>query len=258
MYRSVTPRTLLAATLVWLGLAAKLHAQDTFSLLAFDPATGEIASAGASCVDGNALPGGCARISSVWPGRGAVHTQSFYLPENQATADSLLLAGSGAEALLSELLRLDAKRTPALRQYIALSTTRSAVELAAYTGGRCYAYAGQLRGANFAVAGNVLLDSTVLRRMSTAYQAAVGAGAWIGDAALLALRAVAYPGADQRCLSAGISSRSAFLRVARPDDARDSLYLDLVVEFPVGGRDPIDTLTDSFAAWRILHPESAE
>lgn len=47
-------------------LADSLRAQDTFSIVAIDPLTGQVGSAGASCVSGSRI------LSDVHPGRGAV------------------------------------------------------------------------------------------------------------------------------------------------------------------------------------------
>ena len=43
---------------------------DTFSIVAVDLETGEVGSAGASCISGSII------ISDVHPGLGAIHTQS--------------------------------------------------------------------------------------------------------------------------------------------------------------------------------------
>ncbi|MBL8007830.1 MAG: hypothetical protein JNJ56_09880, partial [Ignavibacteria bacterium] len=47
--------------------------QDTFSIAAVDPVTGEVGSAGASCVAGSII------LSDVHPGRGVIHTQASYI-----------------------------------------------------------------------------------------------------------------------------------------------------------------------------------
>ena len=44
-------------TIVFTGLFIFLRAQDTFSIVAVDPATGEVGSAGASCLDNISVPG---------------------------------------------------------------------------------------------------------------------------------------------------------------------------------------------------------
>jgi hypothetical protein len=53
-------------------------AQHTFSIVAIDPATGQIGSAGATCGDSVLWPGtpGARIISDVIPDLGAIHTQA--------------------------------------------------------------------------------------------------------------------------------------------------------------------------------------
>ncbi|MEO0007461.1 MAG: hypothetical protein RJA20_1657, partial [Bacteroidota bacterium] len=76
-----------ASVLLILTLTA-VGAQDTFSIVAVDTITGEIGSAGASCLDNVSFPGsgGAIIISDILPGRGAIHTQSFWVAGNQANA----------------------------------------------------------------------------------------------------------------------------------------------------------------------------
>ena len=70
--------------LLLMHLPAILQAQDTFSIVAVDSITGEIGSAGASCVGSSTnYPHGAAILSDVIPGIGAIHTQASYLPANQ-------------------------------------------------------------------------------------------------------------------------------------------------------------------------------
>src|SRR5205809_1009802 len=77
-------------------------AQDTFSIVAVDSTTGEIGSAGASCLGiiGTAVPHGAQIISDVIPGKGAIHTQAYYKPENQQTAHDQMIAGSAPQQIL--------------------------------------------------------------------------------------------------------------------------------------------------------------
>ncbi len=217
-----------------------MRAQDTFSLLAYDSQTGEIVSAGASCIDANVVAGGARVISSIIPGVGAIHTQSLYMAEHQRLGDKLLSRRLSAKPLLDSLLKADVALQPSFRQYIVLTQVHEKQQLAGETGTNCFPWAGHWLGADVAIAGNILLDSLVLVRMREAYLATEGE--WIGDKAMAALQAVAYPGADRRCLSAGLSSRSAFIRVARPTDPIDALTLDVLVDFPEPEADPIVTL----------------
>lgn len=237
----------LSAALALAG--PRLRAQDTFSLVAADPATGELVSAGASCLDGNRAAGGARVVSTVIPGVGALHTQSYYSAANQANGRALLMARLAAKPLLDSLVSADVGGLPAFRQYAAVTFDAGRPRLAAYTGTSCAPYAAHYLGQRVAIAGNILLDSLVIARMREAYLAAEAAGRPLADRAVAALLAVAYPGADRRCLSAGLSSRSAFVRLARPGDDATALTLDLVVEFPEGGADPIDLLAERYATW---------
>ena len=59
----------------------------TFSIVAVDTTTGEVGSAGGSCIAGSII------ISDVHPGVGAIHTQSYYLSANQNYASTLMDEG---------------------------------------------------------------------------------------------------------------------------------------------------------------------
>jgi hypothetical protein len=67
---------------------------------------------------------------------------------------------------------------------------------------------------------------------------------------MAALQGANVPGADTRCLDNGTSSLSAFLRVARPDDDPDSLYLDLNVPSLPAMQEPLDSLQTLYDAWK--------
>ena len=238
---------MVTAVIALLAVSGASRAQDTFSLVAVDPATGEIVSAGASCLDGEVVPGGALIVSSVLPGVGALHTQSYYSVGNKLHGERLLREGLAASAIVDSLTAADVGGAPALRQYAAVTLAPGGeVARGAFTGRSCAPYAGHHVGADFVVAGNILLDSLVLARMREAFTAARALGRPLAESALAALEAVAYPGADRRCLDAGLSSRSAFLRLARPSDSPEALSLDLVVAFPEGGRDPIDLLAEAY------------
>ena len=242
------PANRLAPCFIVLVLgAAASYGQDTFSLAAVDGATGEVVSAGASCLDGDVAPGGARIISSVLPGVGVLHTQSYFSVGNQQLGERLLRSGLDAHAIVDSLTAADVGGAPALRQYAAMTFGEAGrVARRAFTGGSCAPYAGQFVGTDFVVAGNILLDSLVVVRMREAFVAARALDRPLVECALAALEAVAYPGADRRCLEAGLSSRSAFLRLARPGDSAEALTLDLVVAFPEGGRDPIRLLAEAY------------
>ena len=70
----------------------------TFSIVAVDTTTGEIGSAGGSCIAGSII------ISDIHPGVGAIHTQSYYLPSNQNYASSLMDQGYSPSEIIEFLI----------------------------------------------------------------------------------------------------------------------------------------------------------
>jgi len=66
---------------------------------------------------------------------------------------------------------------------------------------------------------------------------------------MAALQGANVVGADARCTPEGVSSLSAFLRVARPENDPDSLYLDLNVAETPYGVEPIDELQVLYDEW---------
>jgi len=64
-------KQILSFLFIHVFFVASICAQDTFSIIAIDTVTGEIGSAGASCIDENQIPGGAIIISDILPGRGA-------------------------------------------------------------------------------------------------------------------------------------------------------------------------------------------
>lgn len=63
--------------LIALFLVCPLFSQDTFSIIAADPATGEVGAAGASCVDGIVQFGGIQLLNKIIPGKGGVNAQAW-------------------------------------------------------------------------------------------------------------------------------------------------------------------------------------
>ena len=106
----------LRITFLLLATLPYLTAQDTFSIVAVDSITGEVGSAGASCLDNIQFPGsgGAYIISDILPGKGAIHTQSYYNATNQANARLKMEEGLSPEEVLLWLKNNDPNR-PAWR-----------------------------------------------------------------------------------------------------------------------------------------------
>lgn len=101
-------RSILALLLL---VASALPARATFSIAAVDPATGEVGSAGASCIAGSII------LSDVHPGVGTIHTQAYWNSANQANASDLMDQGWSPQEIVDWLAANDAQGNPTIRQY---------------------------------------------------------------------------------------------------------------------------------------------
>ena len=88
-----------------------LISQDTFSIVAVDTITGQVGSAGASCIQGSII------ISDIHPGVGAIHTQSYWNAINQDSASSLMDQGYPHQDIIDWLVANDSQNDPTIRQY---------------------------------------------------------------------------------------------------------------------------------------------
>lgn len=230
-------------------MSSLLSAQDTFSILAVDTATGEVGSAGATCLDLERDGAGAIIISEVFPGKGAIHTQSYWNPVNQRNARRELLNGRSPQELMLWLRDNDAQGNSSVRQYGAVDfNPDGGPRAAAFTGINCLDYNGQIVGDHYAIQGNILLGPEVLANMEESFLNTQGT---LAERLMAALQGANVPGADVRCLSEGRSSRSAFVRVARPEDDPGNLYLDLRVDVAPNRREPINLLQEQFDEWLI-------
>lgn len=178
---------LLAALLP--GLHAGEPPVATFSIIAFDPRTGELGVAVQSKFFG---------VGSVVPwaraGVGAVATQSYantrYGPEGLA----LLAAGKTPEETLATLTAADAD---AARRQAGVVDARG--RAASFTGTYCLAWAGHFVGTNFCAQGNLLAGEAVVAAMARAFDTARAKGEGeLADWLVAALQAAQDAGGDRR------------------------------------------------------------
>lgn len=240
----MNPRSLLFIVLFW---CTTLPGQHTFSIVAVDEETGEIGSAGATCLDVIQEGVSVIIISDIIPGRGAIHTQAAYNASNQAMARSRLEFGQAPQGVIDFITSNDVSNNPGIRQYgivdFALDgTARSA----AFTGANCFDYKGHRLGDNYAIQGNILLGPQVLDSMEARFLAAEGSLAF---RLLEAMQGANIPGADERCLEEGVSSRSAFLRVWHPGE--EGLLLDLHVPATPFAVEPLDSIQTLYDEWLL-------
>jgi uncharacterized Ntn-hydrolase superfamily protein len=228
---------------VILSFSVNIFSQDTFSIVAVDTLTGEIGSAGASCVGGGV---GASILSDVIEGIGAIHTQAYYLAQNQLNARNRMLEGLSPQEIIDWLVANDAGGNPTIRQYGIVDLTRNG-ESAAYTGVNCNDYKNHITGPGYAIQGNILLGQIIIDTMHTTFLNTPGP---LADRLMATLQAAKILGADTRCFARGTSSQSGFVKVVRIGDG-GTPYLKIVVGNTPINKDPIDSLQTMFNNWKI-------
>ncbi|MAT89245.1 MAG: secretion protein [Flavobacteriaceae bacterium] len=233
--------------LCFISISYTLHSQDTFSIIAVDPSTGEIGSAGASCVDGAGDFGGIIDIiTKIIPGRGGVNSQAYVCIPNTNLNNAIAEMENGASPseIIDFLLNNDACSSqgfdPAFRQYgIADLDTSGDPRTAGFTGNMADDYKEDRQGATYSIQGNILLNQTVIDNMESNFNTTTGS---LADKLMAAMQGANFAGADSRCLARGTSSTSAYLLVYRPTDDASDPYLRLNIEEMPFGEEPIDSL----------------
>jgi uncharacterized Ntn-hydrolase superfamily protein len=198
----------------------------TFSVLARDPATGDMGIAVSSCIlaVGHAVP-------SARPGVGVVAVQA----RSRRGLGHSLLTGLAEGASPQDLVRRAAHAAEDADRQIAVLDAGG--RLAADTGQGSFPVSGHAVGDGTSVQGNMLASEEVLPSMAAAFAAADGAG--LADRLLAALTAGQDAGGDVR------GRQSAALLVvsgSAPTDEDDGVLMDLRV----------DDSTDPVAQLRLL------
>ena len=232
-----------------LALSFSMKAQHTFSIVAVDPATGDIGSAGATCGDSIIWPGtpGAYIISDILPGVGGIHTQASYISNNQRNARTRMETGDSPQEIIDWLVKNDVQGGPSRRQYGIVDFNDGDPRSAGYTGSNCLNEKGHRLGDNYAIQGNILLHEWVLDSMEQAFLRTKGC---FEDRIMASLQAANFAGADSRCLGEGTSSLSAFIRVAKPGDPSNKFWLDINVAGTPNGVEPLEILLDKYNRWK--------
>ncbi|MBK8846558.1 MAG: DUF1028 domain-containing protein [Bacteroidetes bacterium] len=222
---------------------ALVYSQDTFSICAVDSATGQVGSAGATCITSQSVS--ALIISDVHPGTGVVHTQSYWNAANQNYAKQLMNSGVSPQNIIDSLVANDAQSNIAIRQYGVVDIVNGG-RSAAYTGVNCFNYKNHILGPNYAIQGNILAGQYILDSMESRF---LNTNGTLACKLMAAMQGAKVAGADTRCLSYGISSFSAFIRVANSTDSINNLFLDLNVNTYPDSIEPIDSLQSAFNTW---------
>jgi uncharacterized Ntn-hydrolase superfamily protein len=165
--------------------ARPLRPVHTFSIVAYDPETGEL---------GVAVQSHWFSVGSIVPwaeaGVGAIATQSFVDPSYGKLGLDLLRAGKSAPDALKSLLAGDEGRD--VRQ-VAMIDTQGRV--AAHTGAKDIPAAGHIVGKNYSVQANLMLNDKVWPAMSKAFETTKGD---LAERMMAALEAAQEVGGDIR------------------------------------------------------------
>lgn len=162
-----------------------LRPVHTYSIVARDPATGEL---------GVAVQSHWFSVGAVvpWaePGVGAVATQSFADPRYGRQGLELMRAGRSAPEALALLLAADGGRD--VRQVAMIDALG---RVATHTGEKNFPAAGHIVGTNFSVQANLMLNEKVWPAMAKAFESTKGD---LADRLLAALDAAQAAGGDIR------------------------------------------------------------
>ncbi len=223
-----------------------LFAQHTFSIVAVDTASGLVGSAGASCIDiSNSY--NINRINEIIPGKGVINAQANWDFTNSANAKRRMGLGDSPEEIIDWLKKNDSRNRPQRMQYGIADIHEGTPRSATFTGTSAMSWAGHTKGSYYAIQGNILIGKRTIDSMETYFLRAQGT---FTDRMMYALQGANFAGADKRCRNEGVSSRSAFIRVAKPNDQLNNLYLDLDVPKTPYGVEPIDELQKKYDIWR--------
>ena len=158
----------------------------TWSIVARDPATGQIGIAVSTC----AFAVG-ARVPTIATGVGAVASQAFTSPYYGPRGIEMLRDGKSASEVVAALTSADEGRDQ--RQVHVMD---SAHRLAAHTGAACVPWCGHVIRDTFSVAGNMLADPEVIAETARVFD--VRRDLPFAQRFLAALRAGEEAGGDKR------------------------------------------------------------
>ena len=204
----------------------------TFSIVGFDPETKDLGVAVASkfIAVGAIVPWAKANV-------GAIATQALANVSYGPRGLELLSKGYSARKVIEMLVSDDP-----LRDERQIGIVDSKGEAAAFTGKKCFEYAGHIVGDGYAVQGNILAGSEVLEEMAKAFERTKGE---LVDKLLAALEAGDRAGGDRR------GKQSAAILVVREKGGYGG-YTDKYVDLRVDDhKEPVLELKRLFKVWEL-------
>jgi uncharacterized Ntn-hydrolase superfamily protein len=206
----------------------------TFSIVAFDPANGDLGVAVQS-----KFPNVGVSIPFAKAGIGAVATQSYCNTSYGPRGLALLENGASPEQAVAILTGTDAQR-----DYRQVGIVDARGRAASFSGAHCFDWAGGLRGESCAAQGNTLAGPRVVEEMARTFETTPGP---LALRLMAALQAGQAAGGDRR------GQQSAALKVARAGGGYggfDDRYIDIsVYDHPA----PIAELERLYAIHRLTY-----
>ena len=210
--------------------ADRAHWDNTFSIVARDPATGAV---GAAVSTARLAVGN--RVLQVEFGVGAVASQANTNPLLARQALNHLRQGATAKEAMDAALQTDEKREE--RQLSIISANGSQ---AAFTGTKPDDFKSHIIGKNMVVAGNILVGRETLEAMAAAFEATPGI---LADRIMAALEAGQKAGGDRR----GKISAAIMVLNEAPSTNGYARNIDLRID---SSNDPVGELRTLFEAYK--------
>jgi uncharacterized Ntn-hydrolase superfamily protein len=225
--------------------ATKPRLTGTYSIAAFDPATGDL---------GVAVQSHYFAVGTVVPfakaGVGAIATQCYQNSSYGPRGLELLEKGLSPEQVVNELIKAD--KFPNGRQ---VGVVDAHGQSFAYTGKKCPEWKGERHGPNYVVQGDIVAGEAVVVNMEKAFLNTAGTrdvpeAAPLAERLLAALDAAEAAGGDKRGKQA-----AAILVVRKPTyDGATDRYLDLRVDDSPEPLKELRRLYNVWARYNLLWP----
>ena len=186
---------------------------NTWTIVAADPATGDVGVAGASCV-----PMPIDAIAALVPGKGAAATQAFFDIGNRNKVYELLRAGQSAEEIVRQVSDPVYDRGVTDRQYGVVTIADGKARAAGFTGSDAITWAGSEQDTAKAVSvqGNILAGPAVVHDAMRAFTVDSAGANLLSDRLMRALEAGSAAGGDVRCNNYRVKQTAAAAWRRRP------------------------------------------
>jgi uncharacterized Ntn-hydrolase superfamily protein len=224
--------------MAFLMLFSTLSASATWSIVAVDPSTGEVGSAGAS------------HTPAVWPilgivgGKGVIVAQALGNEAARLLAVSMLQEEADPVAIMGLITNKEFSSTVADQQFGLATLYGGSV---GFTGSACAPWAGHAGDDFVMVQGNILASDHVVSDALAAFHASRLAGSPLADSLVAALLAGSIAGGDSRA-SGTDSAMTAYVAVAQRADPPGKPSFALIVPPQGTGVNPVKILSERFQA----------